>query len=74
MPGLQARSPVGDAWKEPHIDVSLSSLLSKNKQTNKMVHAAPGWVAQQVRESSWYTKVAGSIPNQGTYKNQPTNL
>ena len=32
---------------------------------------SPGWVAQLVRASSQYTKVKGSIPRQGTYKNQP---
>ena len=39
----------------------------KNKETG------PGQVAQLVRATSWYAKVAGSIPGQGTYKNQPTN-
>ena len=27
-----------------------------------------------VRASSWYTKVVGSIPGQGTYKNQPMSV
>ena len=36
-------------------------------------HLNPGWVAQLVRPSSWYAKVAGSFPSQGTYKNQPVN-
>ena len=31
----------------------------------------PGQVAQLVRASSPYAKVAGSIPGQDTYKNQP---
>ena len=31
----------------------------------------PGWVAQWVRESSQHTKVAGWMPSQATYKNQP---
>lgn len=35
--------------------------------------ASPGWVAQSVGALSWYTKVAGSIPHQGTHKNQPVN-
>ena len=33
----------------------------------------PGQVAQLVRALSGYAKVAGSIPGQGTYKNQPMN-
>ena len=33
----------------------------------------PGPVAQLVRASSRYTKVAGSIPGQSTYKKQPMN-
>ena len=37
------------------------------------VECCPGQVAQLVRASSWYTMVVGSIPGQGTYKNQPMN-
>ena len=33
----------------------------------------PDWVAHWVRVSSQYTKVAGSISGQGTYKKQPMN-
>lgn len=33
-----------------------------------------GWVAQLVKMSSQYTKVVGSFPCQGTYKNQPMTL
>ena len=33
----------------------------------------PGQVAQFVRESSRYSNIVGSIPHQGTYKNQPIN-
>lgn len=41
-----------------------------------MIHSknlcfSPGQVAQLVRASSRYTKVSGSTPIQGTYKNQP---
>lgn len=32
-----------------------------------------GWVTQLVEALSWYTKVQGSIPSQGTYTNQPMN-
>ena len=32
-----------------------------------------GWAAQLVRVSSWHAKVVGSIPGQGTYKNQPVS-
>ena len=42
----------------------------------KSVHQSifgPGRVAQLVRAVSWYPKVVGSIPRQGTYKNQPMN-
>ena len=35
---------------------------------------SPGQVAELVRESSWYTTVAGLISGQGTYKNQPVAL
>ena len=35
--------------------------------------SSPGWVAQLVRALSRYTKVAGSIPDQGKYKNRPVN-
>ena len=34
-------------------------------------YLGPGHVAQSVRSSSQYTKVAGSMPGQGTCKNQP---
>ena len=42
-------------------------------QALKIDNACPGWVAQSVRASSQYAKVAGSIPGQGTYESQPTN-
>ena len=32
-----------------------------------------GWIAMLVRELSQFFKVAGLIPDQGTYKNQPRN-
>ena len=38
-----------------------------------MCNKGPGRVSQLVRASSWYTKVAGLIPGQGTYKNQPVS-
>ena len=34
----------------------------------------PGWVGQLIRALPQYAKVAGSIPGQGTYKNQPMNV
>ena len=34
---------------------------------------AAGQITQLVRVSSWYIKVMGLIPSQGTYKNQPMN-
>ena len=39
----------------------------------KSFFVGPGQVAQLVRTSSQYTKVAGSIPSQGKYKNQSMN-
>ena len=42
-------------------------------QPDKAGRWGPGWVAQLVRASSQYTKVAGSIPGQGTRKTQPMN-
>ena len=39
----------------------------------KNIMVGPGWVAQLVRMLSWYAKVVGSIPGQGTCKNQPMN-
>ena len=33
-----------------------------------------GWVVQWIRVSSQYAKAVGSIPGEGTYKNQPTNV
>ena len=38
-----------------------------------MKDIGPGQVAQLARVLPRYAKVAGSIPSQGTYKNQPTN-
>ena len=34
----------------------------------------PGWASRVVRAASHYAKVVGSIPDQGTYKKQPTNV
>ena len=39
----------------------------------KLMNCGPGSIAQLVRASSSYTKVVGSISNQGTYKKQPMN-
>ena len=39
----------------------------------KVRNDGPGLVAQLVRAPFWYVKVVGSIPGQGTYKNQPMN-
>ena len=40
---------------------------------SKHAYSGPGQVAHLVRASSLYAKVAGSIPSQGTDKNQPMN-
>ena len=39
----------------------------------KYTNPGPDQVAPLVRASSEYAKFAGSIPSQGTYKNQPMN-
>ena len=39
---------------------------------NSVVYC-PGQAAQFIRAMSQYTKFAGSIPSQGTYKNQTMN-
>lgn len=41
---------------------------------SKLEALGPGQVALLVRASSWYTKVAGSIPHQATYKSQPMSV
>ena len=46
--------------------------LGKKNQAGKK--DGPGQVAHLVTASSWYAKFAGSIPGQGTYKNQPMNV
>ena len=38
-----------------------------------MKYLGPGWVAQLIGVLSQHAKVAGSILDQGTYKNQPMN-
>lgn len=40
---------------------------------NEMFGHSPGWVAYSVGALFRYTKTVGSIPNQVTYKKQPTN-
>ena len=39
----------------------------------KINELGPDWVAQLIRALSQYAKVMGSIPSQGTCKNQPMN-
>ena len=48
------------------------SLLPLSLSLKKKKSLGP--VAQLVRVLSRYTKVVGSIPNKGTYKNQPMNV
>ena len=38
---------------------------------SKVLYSCSCWPAQLVRAMSCYSKVAGLIPGQGTYKNQP---
>ena len=60
------RKPEGlSQWKKP--------LESKLVPLKEPTHG-PGRVAQLLRVFSRYTKVAGSTPNQGAYKNQPMAL
>ena len=47
--------------------------LRYNPCAENLSHA-PGQAGQWVRLSSRYTKVAGSIPSQGTYKKLPMNV
>ena len=50
---------------------SCSSIYSFAKPHELKHQKNPGWVAQLGRALSQYIKVAGLIPGQGTYKNQP---
>ena len=59
-----------------------SSVLTKPGNEGLGVHGntqvtrkeqGPGWVARLVRALSQHAKVAGSVPSQGTYKNQARN-
>ena len=47
--------------------------LGDQEYSIETVTESPGQVAQLVGASPWYTKVEGSIPGQGTYKNEPMN-
>ena len=58
----QTSGPTTYQWVSVSLPLSKSILFLKK---------CPGHIAQLVRASSRYTKVAGSIPGQGTYKNQP---
>ena len=56
----------------PNIGNSVCHIVDAlDKQFLKKCMLGPGWVCQLVRASSRYAKVSGSIPGQGTYKNQP---
>ena len=48
-------------------------LLYLNLKKREKERFGPGLVAQLVRVPAQYAKVAGSIPGQGTNKNQPMN-
>ena len=47
--------------------------LDKGERARHEEHSSTGRGAQLVGVSSHYAKVAGSIPSQGTYKNQLMN-
>ena len=51
----------------------VESLSKDTKIIFKKPNRNSGQVAQLVRVAGWYAKVVGSIPGQGTYKNQPAN-
>ena len=53
----------------PHHSLLYSDWVFSTENT----YLGPGWIAQLVRASLRYAKVAGSIPGQDTYKNQPMN-
>ena len=57
------------------LDIPQNHQVKKQKELRKLNKnkGSPGWVARLVRASSRYAKVVGSIPCQGTYKNQPMN-
>ena len=40
-------------------------------EASELVGIGPGWVGQLVKALSQYTKVVGSIPSLGIYRNQP---
>ena len=49
------------------------SSLVRNINCLKRNRVGPGWTAQLVTVSNLYTKVAGLMPSQGTYEDQPMN-
>ena len=51
--------------------ISRSLFGSLGSQHVKIGNAGPGWVAQLVKASCLYVKVAGLILCQSTYKNEP---
>ena len=51
---------------------SQPSCLGAEGSVEKSI-GSPDWVAQLVRVSSEYAKVAGSLPGQGTYKKESVN-
>ena len=55
-------------------EIFSGDLKGQNNFHSKMLPAfSPGQVAQLVRASSLYAKVAGSISGRGTHKKQPMN-
>ena len=59
--------------KAKHMPIQWPTHSTANHTPTEMGTLGPGWVAQLVRASSRYAKVAGLIPRQGRYKNQPVN-
>lgn len=53
--------------------VNHESFIWQNYSFNNEEEENPGWVAQLIKASSQYAKVADSNPSQVMYKNQPMN-
>lgn len=52
-------------------DILLKLKIKFGRMPFLNIDPRPGWAAQGVRASFWYTKVAGLISGQGTYQKQP---
>ena len=55
------------------LKVQISDFEFHSEVSHTIKHLSPGQVARPVRASSPYAKIAGLIPGQGTYENQPVS-